>query len=73
MLFFISPLAMNVWRLREVNNLPKVAQPKDSGAGIKLKLVPQTVVSHCHLVISELSLCSLTLSGLNLALTSILR
>lgn len=64
---------MNVWRLREVNNLPKMAQPKDSGAGIKLKLVPQTAVSHSHLVITELSLCSFTLSGLTLVLTSILR
>lgn len=67
-LFFVSPLAMNVWRLREVTHLPKVAQPKDSGAGIKLKLVSQTVASHSHLVITELSFCSFSLSGLNLVL-----
>lgn len=38
-----------------MNNLPKVAQPKESEAGMKSRYVPQTFMHHSLSVVAEFS------------------
>lgn len=65
---------MNEQRLREVNNLLKVAQSMGGTVGVKFKCIPKAVLHHSRSVAAELSLLlslcfSLSPSGLNLVLT----